>query len=483
MKKLCIGTFLTILSQAQVTSRVQGRLFATILNVIEETDTHCDTAFQGHLKSGNSNLSPAYIALTIQKPVEEIAGYFTSDVFPLLNTSLHKHIILAFREVLKEDTAILETANLCAMPGYTKHDILTKNTFSLAGLLACLFKYSVTAVVNSNCKAGIKEIPKDFLSTFDNRINEIQINECSTVPETPLALTARSVNFDTVFTEVEHYQTLTIPNPSAVHIYHLDITNNEFGFEEIAKFIKSNIGRYVFSRAKRNEYTGDSIEDITHDAIVAYKKRVTLAPNESHFAEIMLYSFLECALNAPKISSKIELQSIGGTYQSKTSGIHLLPGGVNNQIVFGASEVINDLQLAIDSAFAQIDAIKSTSRDEYTLVESTVLSNSFDASTTAYLKNLLIPQKGGSIKPDSAFGLFLGYSIEIPNAETLSNAEYRDAVNKKMQADITTCIPHIQDLIKNFNLTSYSFYIYVLPLNDANRDKTDIMEIALGGNL
>ena len=197
----------------------------------------------------------------------------------------------------------------------------------------------------------------------------------------------------------------------------------------------------------------------------------------------MLYSFLECVLGAPKIMSKIELQSSGGEYTSKTSGIHLLPiaNGIatNHQLVFGATDVLADFQQAVDSAFAQIMSIKDSSSDEYSFVESTILNGVFDAPTTAYMKSVILPQKGGSTKPDTAFGIFLGYTVDVPGAENLSNDEYRVALQTKMQQDIKTHIPYINSKIASNKLSRYSFYIYVLPLNDAVNDKDNIMKKAL----
>ncbi len=340
MKKLCIGTFLNIISQAQATARGQQRLFSAILAGIEYDPSYEDGSYQGHLKRGDKNPSNAYIDLTRRKPINELADYYHENILPMLNSSLHRHVVLAFKQVLSEDTTIPDGQDLCTIPGYTKHDILAKNTFSLSSLLACLFHYSVTQVVNTAWKANIREIDKDYLISFAPRVDEIHINESRSIPITPLSATARSARFNAVFTEVLPDHTLSIPNPSSTHIYHLSVSGNEFSYRDISKFIWDNIGRYVFSRAQRNSYTMDDIENLTADAIRAYKKRVTTVPGQSHFAEIMLYSFLECALNAPKISSKIELQNIGGTYQSKTSGIHLLPNGANNQVIFGASEVV-----------------------------------------------------------------------------------------------------------------------------------------------
>ena len=112
-------------------------------------------------------------------------------------------------------------------------------------------------------------------------------------------------------------------------------------------------------------------------------------------------------------------------------------------------------------------------------MESTILNGVFDAPTTAYMKSVILPQKGGSTKPDTAFGIFLGYTVDVPGAENLSNDEYRVALQTKMQQDIKTHIPYINSKIASNKLSRYSFYIYVLPLNDAVNDKDNIMKKAL----
>jgi hypothetical protein len=55
----------------------------------------------------------------------------------------------------------------------------------------------------------------------------------------------------------------------------------------------------------------DSLE-LAIKTLKAYNKRVKTDPSTNHFNEIMLYSFLECVLGAPKIFSKMELQDKSG---------------------------------------------------------------------------------------------------------------------------------------------------------------------------
>ena len=465
MKRICIGTFLTILSQAKVSSLKQRELFECLLDAYDHHNPNIDNSgTQGHLKSGASNLSPILTDSIRKQTFQETVKHFHDTVIPCLDSNLKCNIVAALLKILEEDSSILTDTFLVEEPGYNKAGLLKSTVFDYAGILAAFFRYAALNVDNTKCSAAIKEIHKNFLSEFSDASNYIHLDAARNVPQTPLELTVQKDKFD-------------IPNPSSLRIYHLNIVNCEFHLPGVASFIKSNIGRYVFSRARRNEYYScGAAEEIALDAMHAYQRQLERNPSESHFAEIMLYSFLESVLGAPKISSKIELQNIGGNYQSKSSGVHLLTKGMTtSQLVFGASEVVNSLSEAIESAFSQISGIKDTALDEYSLVEGTIFSSAFDPETSEYLKNILIPQKGTPPSYESAFGVFLGYTISIPDEE------YKQAVNEKMRSDIADCIPQIHDLIQRLQLTRYSFYIYVLPLDDAENDKNTIMHQALGG--
>ena len=487
MKKLCLGTFLHIISQARGASVKQKNLVGALLRCVDcsEASFYADDDMrQGHLKNGRDNI-PSYFADAVRAGnPDSIFSYFADVIHPMLDKSKERHVVLAFRNVLEEDTDIADTINLGPVSGYTKSDILTKNRFSYIGLLTNLFIHCVTQVENKPYQANIKEIDKAFVDSFADRVDTVFIDEKILTIPTPLDETAKRKSFDDVFTEVKHPHTLSIVNPSQVRIYHLNVGDYAFDFAMLSKFIKDNLGRYVFSRAKRNEYTiNEDIESIALDAATSLKNRGT-DPTDAHFAEIMLYSFLECALGAPKIMSKIELQNIGGEYRSKSSGIHLLsmPGTTStiHQLVFGSTDVLADLHGAVDSAFAQIVEIKNSASDEHTLVDANIMNGSFNPEVTAFLKETIIPQKNKPKRPDTAFGVFLGYNVNVPNADSIPSDEYIPALMKKMQADITACIPYIQNKIDTLGLSRHSFYIYVLPLDDISRDRANIMKKALG---
>lgn len=66
----------------------------------------------------------------------------------------------------------------------------------------------------------------------------------------------------------------------------------------------------------------------------------------------MLYVFLEQVLGAPKILSKVELQTGAKQYDSKCDGIHLLSleqtfGMPYYHMVFGTSSIVGDMKKAV----------------------------------------------------------------------------------------------------------------------------------------
>lgn len=220
---------------------------------------------------------------------------------------------------------------------------------------------------------------------------------------------------------------------------------------------------------------------LAKDAFSAYRKGIESDPRTNHFNEIMLYFFLECVLNAPKIFSKMELQEHSGIYDSSSSGIHILTykkdGRLLNQLVYGATGTVDTLESAVDNAFTQIIEIKNHIDDEYELVKEDVLNTKFDTETNKVLESIIIPNKKFEERPDNAFGIFLGYTINMNNE--LNNERYKTELEINLNNDIKRISPYIQKKIEELELSNYSFYIYILPFNDVKVDKELIMKRAL----
>lgn len=297
---------------------------------------------------------------------------------------------------------------------------------------------------------------------------------------TILINTSFGKGFDNVFSEISTARKLNLKNNNCLRLFYLDISNNKFSYGGLLQYLQKNIGRYVFSRASIEHFKADDdIEAIGLKAVELLRKANN--PNDNgaggELGEILLYLFLEQKLSAPKLLSKIELKTSPNQYVFGSDGVHLLT--IDNQtfqLVLGESKIKGNLKKAVDDAFESIKKVADNPGNEIRLIEKNILSESFDEETTEYIKSLIVPTKRDkNINVDNAFGIFLGYSIDI-DASKYSNAEFRIAINDKLNEDLDNIKIYIENKINDSDLQGYSFYFYVLPFNDAPQDRAAIIQ-------
>lgn len=290
-----------------------------------------------------------------------------------------------------------------------------------------------------------------------------------------ITATLRGDKFSSTFTEVPHHNTLGLRNGEQLRLFHLAVQNSRFNYTGLMKFLKRNVGRYVFSRAEIEDYkTNDNVEDIALDAVNLMRSK----QDGMGLGEILLYVLLEQVLEAPKVLSKIELSQAQGQAHSRCDAIHLLqPDGkrLTTSIVFGTSSVIGNMNDAIDAAFERVVDIEKNRQVEVQLAEQTVFTKTLDSQTVQQVKDLLVPQPGGVPEFDMAFSIFLCYNHGL-NPRNYSNEQYRVQLASKMQIDIAAHAQYMADKINQLNLDSYAFYIYLLPLDNVDTDVTTIMD-------
>lgn len=124
--------------------------------------------------------------------------------------------------------------------------------------------------------------------------------------------------------------------------------------------------------------------------------------------------------------------------------------------------------------------IKNHTSREIQMVEKTVLDRFFDDDEIAFLKDTIIPTPNAQSSYNTAYGIFLGYSIGV-KAEEHPEIEYDQLVTKKMTEDIQRHAGYIANKIKSNGLDMHSFYIYILPFMDAETNKSEIMDHVMKG--
>jgi len=299
-----------------------------------------------------------------------------------------------------------------------------------------------------------------------------------------LGKTLMDAGFDGIFSEVSHDEKLGLINPHHLRLFQLSVVDNAFTFDALKRFLLINIGQYIYSRERIKKFMDEKeITLIGLKAVELLRNRCNgdLTWLGDELGDLMLYVFLEQILNAPKVFSKFDFPADGYLVPG-SSGVHLLqPDNVipTYQMVFGKSRIVGDPRDAIDAAFVTLEAIKNDTSREMRLVESTAFDKQFAPEVADLLQSLILPSKGQSPTHDTAFGVFLGYSLGL-DVDGYTSEQFRAELERKMKLDIKNHVTYIVDKIKAAKMERYSFYFYFLPFNKADGEKQSIMGSLLG---
>ncbi len=300
--------------------------------------------------------------------------------------------------------------------------------------------------------------------------------------------TLKDKDMDRIFTEVSHDNDLELSAPGELRLFHLLIRDKQFYRDDLETWLYRNISRYVFSRAKLEQFRqADDLDAAIDRALQTMRENGK--PDEKGFGnelgEMLVYAFLEGKLKAPKLLSRVELSSELSQYKSVAESIHLLSnvdgeGRPYNQLVFGSSNIVGDLQDAINNAFDAILRIKNHSSREIQMVERTVLERHFNQSDIEFLQKVLIPSPNTDSVCDTAYGVFLGYTVGV-EWERHKSEPYARVITQKMLDDIRLYTPYIIHKIKENGLDMHSFYFYIVPFDNAETNKYEIMDKVMKG--
>lgn len=483
MKRLCFGALFKIVYQARINKVTQPRLCTAIaqgFNSIYEFDS----TGASHLLDCHDNPPLKFVDDVISCDINAASKLFTDHVIPLLKNSLWKEIVKAIQIVLEDDTTIPEDAIIGRTIGYEKKNIITSTNFCLADLLCNVFHYAITCVTNRDCKAETKAISKDFLQSLYDEANRIQLHVQESTDTVSTLLPTLSADSLSPFVFNNKGVINGLANKTSAQIYSVLIRNNKFDFQKLKEKLFEAINSYVFSRVSID--AADTLAKSRTLGIKGMQRflRIYKDDAEALLGEMLLYIFLEVALKAPKILSKIEIDEATGIIKSKSECIHLLApfdsGLSSHQLVCGASNICGNLYDAVDRAFLKIIDIEANSDKEYQFVSNTNYSQILPPDTTAFLVKLIVPEDDKSPTADMSFGVFLGYTIHV-DADGLNIDEYRTAAHSQLVSDIEEMKTYVYNKIINAGLRGYSFYFYVVPFNDADNERKSIIEEIIAG--
>lgn len=482
---LCFAALVKVLKVCSKPNTHNKTLCGALVKTIDEYYgglLEANDSAVSRLLSCTDNLSPADVIDPARsvKP-ESVSAGMQKYVLPLLDTEKIPLAMLALQDMALQSISE-DDSKIGRM---SRADLMLMISFNPAEFLSDVLLYTATEVANKTGKDTISLVTKAYVESFEECRDRITIESTAIVETEELDCTLKDSDFDVVFREVDHGEALSLKNKSGINLFYLDISDSAFDYMALNEYLFDSVGMYVYSRTQIQDfYDKKKVRSMGARALRLMKAngRPDQRGTGNELGEMLLFTFMEEGLHAPKLLSKVEISTSASRFNSKSDCVHLLKRKVNGetsfQLVFGASSISGKITDGIDAAFEVLAAIKNGKVVERQMVDSTLLNHTFDDETTAWLRQILIPNKARQAAPDMAFGVFIGYSLNV--TADANDAFRRDAV-KKMEADIRDVIPYIEKKVADLNLGMHSYYFYFLPFNDAEKDKKQIMDVLLLG--
>ncbi|WP_420752241.1 DUF1837 domain-containing protein [Rhodococcus sp. O3] len=312
-------------------------------------------------------------------------------------------------------------------------------------------------------------------------VDGARVNSSADEPILPLSLMNRD-RFLALFYDPRRFD---IHAKTIMHLHVLRVDGGEFAIKPLFRELVNNSISYVLSRQNLGKLTSDlsRMGEFFRKAQIQFKAP---DPNSGEGGELLLYSFLEGHLGAPKILSKMELKTSSEHYVHGTDGVHLLEAAPGDyQLIFGESKMYGDVvgsvgssaRRGVKAAFASIGKVQEDDFDFDTwLVESELLKETLDDDKVELLASILLPPASGSptITKSNAFGVFIGFELDVttyPFADHTAEeieTHLRDLALAAMTAEVDT----IKAEIQNRGLGGYQFHIYAVPFLKRNVNGT-----------
>lgn len=445
MSKLCFGSYVQVfvVHYSERSEQTVNDLLSSIKN-----DISVDKGNVSRLVNCKMNLSDDIIQKSqTNKVIDNIEEYFDEYIIPNMR---HFNI-----EQCKQDLQRLILGDK-SIPEQTKSELLSCAP-QLSLFLSKVFLYSV--VQNNICENALENL-----------------GDLDFIKPAKFEQTSISNGFDKVFIEVPQDKNLELTNSNHIKTFHLNVQNNNFTFDALNNYLLKNIGRYVYSRMQLEEFkSNDAQETIASKAISLLKDK---GYTKDEFGNIVIYLFLENILKAPKLYTNFECINS----EINKSGVHLLKlDGIDNsfQMVFSKSNIKNNIRDSIDASFRDLSSLINSLSNHYKFLETSVLNQNYDTSTANELKNIILPHKRSNNIVDNAYGILIGYSISVD--KNTDNISYRNNLNRQMIDDLQNNISYIISKINELNLQNSSFYIYLIPFDNAENDNENILKALVGG--
>ncbi len=291
--------------------------------------------------------------------------------------------------------------------------------------------------------------------------------------------------------QFEHIKNIAISNnkdDGSMDLFLLPINGRNFDYNYVSDNLLESVADYALSGKIREQYK-DKAMMLSKKAREKFKSE----NNNGELGELLLFCFLEGYLDAPKILTKLDLKTSNNLYVNGSDGVHLKKiSNLKYHLIFGESKTYKKLTQAFENAFQSIHDFRNETNSqgkyksginfEKGLISSHIDQIDFDDEDKEILSLLVYPGKksNSNIQLDDAFSIFIGYEIDISEERRkCSNEEFQAVIKEKIINQIENYKDEIYNLMEKYELIGYTFYIFIMPFTDIDKNRKIILKKVL----
>lgn len=438
--------------------------------------------YANELKTGKSDIPKAMKESAKKQTWRQIKDGINRHCKALLSLPNNESLVYVLNQL------VINCSNLDANDIIFEEPSIKKLNFAFVKLsideyLAKLLHY---IFVNAIPVSKVKKTGFDPFHQFTDKDYKTLVDAANkavspTIDISSLITVEGETEFNSTFHKLTHPSNLHSKEPNDIKLFYLNTDSDGLNYEGLKECITINLGNYIYSKKHNKELIdAKKYAAIGLQALKDFRKSDVF--NGDELGNILLYSFLEFVLKAPKLFSNFEISK---SRISSSNAIHIQTVSSQtfsyNMLVFGTSSLEDNFTDAFTKTIDKVCEIKKNEENRYSFVNESIFNSTFDFVEAEKLKSIILPSETRHSFAPAGYAIFVGYKVDVNPEDYATPEELSLAIQSKMKEDIINNLDFIDQTLIDKKLDKRSIYIYVLPFNDPTKDKSSIIDEIVNG--